>query len=122
MPRKEDLLILAFGTVYNDCVSLLEDVETVLEVYIVLWIFTEFSLLCLGVLSVELKVILLDVFLRRWRDWELPFVGLGLDQLVAIAAFAHQTIDCLKIEVPGRAFSDKRFLLIKLIKDPLQIF
>lgn len=112
MPREEDLLILAVGAVYNDCVSLFEDVEAVLEVHVVLRIFTEFGLLCLGILSVELKVILLDVFLGRWRDWELPLVSFGFDELVAIAAFTHQPVDGLKIEVPGGAFSDERFFFV----------
>lgn len=110
MAREEDFLVFALGAVYNDCVSLLEDVQAVLEVHIVLWVFTEFGLLGLGVLRVELKVILLDIFLGGWRDWELPLISLCLDQLVAVATFAHQAVDCLKIEVSGRALSDERLL------------
>lgn len=110
---------MAFGAVDNYCISLLENVKTVLEIDIVLWILTEFGLLCLGVLSVELKVVLLNVFLGRWRNGELPFICLGLDELIAIASFANQAIYCLEIEVFGRAFSNEWFLLIKFIKNPL---
>ena len=79
MPREEDLLVLALRTVYNNCVSLFQDVEAVLEVYVVLWIFAKFCLLSLGILSVKLKVVLFDVFLGGWRDWELPLISFGLD-------------------------------------------
>lgn len=86
-----------FGAFYLNTVPRPHDIQALTKferVVRILAQFRGFEFLIFFILQVG--VVDFKIFLRGWRDWELPFVSFLVDLLDSIAAQANQLISGLK--------------------------